>query len=57
MTKTTSDNNKLPENMKKACCNICTLSDKMKDCPRCPFVAYSELAKKFQFLQSITKSA
>ena len=43
-----SDNAKLPESMKKACCEICTLAERMKDCKNCPFFAYK---------QSVTKSA
>jgi hypothetical protein len=37
---TASDNAKLPESMKQACCLICTLADAMKDCKACPFNAY-----------------
>jgi hypothetical protein len=35
-----SNNTKLPESMKQACCNICTLSEAMKVCQSCPFNAY-----------------
>ena len=37
-----SDNAKLPESMKKACCEICTLAERMKDCKNCPFFAYKQ---------------
>ena len=48
MNKSTSDNAKLPESMKKACCEICTLAEKMKDCKNCAFSKYAK---------SVTKSA
>lgn len=40
-----SDNTKLPESMKQACCNICTLAEKMKDCKSCPFRQYKPVVK------------
>lgn len=40
----TSGNNKLPESVKKACREICTLAASMKDCVRCPFSKYAKNA-------------
>lgn len=46
MNKPTSDNTKLPESMKQACCNICTLAEAMKDCKNCPFNKYAKAVTK-----------
>jgi hypothetical protein len=37
-----SENASLPEPMKKACCEICSLADAMKDCKNCAFNAYKQ---------------
>jgi hypothetical protein len=37
-----SDNAKLPESMKQACCAICTLAEVMKDCKNCAFSKYAK---------------
>jgi hypothetical protein len=47
MKQQTSDNSKLPESMKRACCATCLLAESMKDCKNCPFNQYIDRRDDF----------